>query len=87
MLEKEIVVYNQHLTDWLSTNGGKFVAIKDDNIIGFFDTFESALSEAAKRYGLDSYLIRRVSPKQDDIIVPALTLGLLRANIPLPARS
>jgi hypothetical protein len=87
MLDKEIDVYNKNLPEWLKANGGKFVAIKDDNVIGFFDTFESALSEAAKRYGLDSYLIRRVVQKQDDIIVPALTLGLLRANIPLSTGS
>jgi hypothetical protein len=65
----------------LTCRNGQYVLIKG-NEIDFFNTLDAALSEAARRYGLDSYLIRRVATKQDEIIIPALTLGLLRADIP-----
>jgi hypothetical protein len=79
MLEKELKFYNDNLPNWLTCREGQFVLIKEDDV-DFFNTIEAALTEAARRYGLDSYLIRPIVQKQEEIIVPALTLGLLRAD-------
>ena len=81
MLEKELKIYQENLPEWNKVHSGKIVLIKGDDVVGFFDTFETALNEAAQKYGLDSYLIRRVALEQEEIVVPALTLGLLSANI------
>jgi len=81
MLEKELKIYEKNLSEWNKIHSGKFVLIKGDEVAGFFDTFDIALTEAAQKYGLDSYLIRRVTLEQEEIVIPALTLGLLRANI------
>jgi hypothetical protein len=81
MLEKEIMSFDENLQNWLTCHAGQFVLIKGDDI-DFFNTYETALTEAARRYGLDSYLVRLIAPKQEEIVIPALTLGLLRANIP-----
>lgn len=83
MLEKELKCFQDNLQDWLTCRGGQFVLIKGDDI-DFFNTFDAALTEAVRRYGLDSYLIRAIVVQQEEIVVPALTLGLLRANIPHP---
>jgi hypothetical protein len=81
MLEKEIKCFQDNLQNWLTCREGQFVLIKGEDI-DFFNTIDAALTEAARRYGLDSYLIRLVAPRQEEIVIPALTLGLLRANIP-----
>jgi len=80
MLEKELAFYEKNLSNWLREYPGKFVIIKDEELVGVFDTNEQALSAAASRFGLDSYLIRRIQKKSEDIKLPALTLGLLYAN-------
>lgn len=81
MLENEIKCFQENLQNWLTCREGQFVLIKGDDI-DFFNTLDAALTEAARRYGLGSYLIRLVSPRQEEIVIPALSLGLLRANIP-----
>jgi hypothetical protein len=81
MLENELKVFQDNLQNWLPSREGRFVLIKGEDI-DFFNTMDAALIEATKRYGLDSYLVRQVALKQDEIVIPALSLGLLRANIP-----
>jgi hypothetical protein len=44
------------------------------------------LSEGARRFGLDSYLIRQVEESEEPVSIPALTLGILGANTPHPGR-
>jgi hypothetical protein len=80
MLEKEIVFYEKNKDKWLSQYDGKFLLIKDEELAGVYDTNEQALAAAASLYGLTSYLVRRVTKSQEDIKLPALTLGLLYAN-------
>jgi hypothetical protein len=84
MLEKELSFFDKNLKNWLTKYPGKFIVIKEEELIGVFDTNEQALSAAASRFGLQSYLIRRVQEQQEDLKLPALTLGLLYAN---PAHS
>lgn len=84
MLDKELQFYQENLQEWLKTYSGKFVVVKDNELIGFFDNNEQALSEGARRFGLTSFLVRRVEPTQKEVSIPALTLGLLNANTSFP---
>ena len=81
MLDQEIKTYNNNIAEWLKTEFGKTVLIKGDEVIGFFNTNGEALSEGVKRFGLDSVLVRQIAPIQEEITIPALTLGILNANI------
>jgi len=45
-----------------------------------FDTEEQAISEGARQFGLQPFLVRRVHSKEQEVSIPALTLGILRAN-------
>jgi hypothetical protein len=56
------------------------VLVKGDRLVGTFDTLDDALSAGARDYGLDSYLVRHVEETEAEILIPALTLGLLGAN-------
>ncbi len=85
MLEQERQFYAEHLAEWLTTYPGKYVAVKGDELIGAFDTIEEALAEGARRFALEPFLVRRVQQTREDISIPALTLGILRANTSRPA--
>ena len=80
MLETERQFFDEHIGQLQSQYAGKFVVIKLQEIVGAFDTIEEALAEGSRRFGLDSYLVRRIGGVTRDVTVPALTLGLLRAH-------
>jgi len=84
MLEQELRFYDEHFQEWLSRYGGRFVLVKGSELIGVFNTVDEALSEGARRFGLESLLIRQVLSQQPEVRIPALTLGILRANPPQP---
>ncbi|HCG03263.1 MAG TPA: hypothetical protein DEV93_22335 [Chloroflexi bacterium] len=79
-LARERACYASHLAEWLVTYPGRFVLVKGDELVGAFDTMEDALREGARRFGLQAFLVRRVVSEQEEVRVPALTLGLLTAN-------
>lgn len=80
MLETERQFYSENLASWLTQYPGKYALVKGRELIGTFDTNEEALAEGARRFGLEPFLVRRVQEKQEDVSIPALTLGILRAN-------
>jgi hypothetical protein len=86
MLEEERRFYAEHLDEWLSRLPGKFVLVKDSELVGAFDTVDEALAEGARRFGLTSFLVRRVEPEQAEVNIPALTLGVLHAGPNDPIR-
>ncbi len=80
MLEKERQFFEQNRSEWLKSAAGKFVLIKNDELVGLFDNPTAALSEGARRFGIESFLVRQVEESEQLVYVPALTLGLLRAD-------
>ncbi len=82
MLDEEIKVFEDNLNTWLSQHKDRVVLIKDKQVIGFFDTETDALAEGARRFGLQSFLVRRVTDQQIEVSIPALTLGLINAVSP-----
>ena len=84
MLEQERQFYKENFADWLSRYSGKFVVVKGRELIGVFDIIEDALAEGARRFGLEPFLVRRVQEQADQINIPALSLGILRADTTSP---
>lgn len=80
MLERERNFFEQHRQEWCSKYPSKIVLIKGEELVGIFDRHEDALSEGARRFGIESFLVRRVEEKEELVYIPALTLGILRAN-------
>lgn len=85
MLDKERKYYEEHRAEWLSKYPDKIVLVKGEELIGTFDTLDDAMSEGARRFGLDSFLVRCVEESEEAVSIPALTLGLLRADTTRPA--
>jgi hypothetical protein len=84
MLEKEREYFDKHRDEFVK-HLGKFVLIKDNKLVGVFNTIEEAISEGARRFGLTSFLVREITnaPPQE-IDIPALSLGILNANSTRP---
>jgi len=80
MLEKEREIYNRNLEDWLNRYPGKYVAVVDQDVLGFFDTIDDALQAGAREVGLGSFLVRRVQEVEENVNIPALSLGIIYAD-------
>jgi len=79
-LEQELKFFAENKTKLTKAHFGKFVLVKGSELIGVFDNAETALTEGAKRFGTESFLVRQLNPEEKDIYIPALALGLLHAH-------
>jgi hypothetical protein len=84
MLDSERQYFMDNRDELLQRYPGKFVVVKDQRLLGAFDTIQDALSAGAREYGMSSFLVRRTDEQPDEVSIPALTLGILRANPPHP---
>lgn len=80
-LEREREFYLQHFQEWLTENRGRFALIKEESLVGLFSSYDEALSEGARRFGAESFLVRPVLENQPEASIPALSLGLINAHI------
>lgn len=85
LLEVEREFYAAHEAEWASAHPGRFVVVKGERLLGAFDSMEQALAAGAASFGSDSFLVRKLGEKQEEVNIPALSLGLLRANPQHPA--
>lgn len=82
MLEVERQFVSSHRDELLKVYGGRFLVVKGEEVSGAYDSLNEALHAAATKHGLDNVLIRRVEDAEQEVSIPALTLGILGANIP-----
>ncbi len=80
MLEQELRFFEEHRAEWLEDHRGALALVKGGELLGFFDSQADALSEGARLFGLDHFLVRAVEADERVESAPALTLGILRAN-------
>jgi hypothetical protein len=62
-LNQELQVYRLQLIDMLGVNDvneGKYVVIKGMDVLGMFETYESALDFGYDRCGLTPFLVKRI---------------------------
>jgi hypothetical protein len=82
MLETERDYFDKHRDDLLRQYPGKFVVIKEEQLLGAYDTIEDALGAGAREFGMVSFLVKRTDEVPQEVSIPALTLGILRADPP-----
>ena len=80
MLDAERTYYRNQRKKLLQKHGPVFVLIKGRKLIGTFQTADDALSEGARLYGSDSFLVRNLEEPDREFYIPALSLGLLRSK-------
>lgn len=59
-LQQELATYERSIGDW-SEHTGKFVLIKGEDVVGFYSTYEDAITEGYNRFQLKPFLVKQVS--------------------------
>ena len=59
-LTKEISAYERMLDDLEAEHLGEWVLVRDEKLIGAYESFELAADDAVRRFGRGPYLIREV---------------------------
>jgi hypothetical protein len=69
-LSVETQLYETQKAEWLQTHRDKFVVIKGQNPLGFFDSFHQAYIAGVAEYGMDvDFLVQRVVPQEPVFLV------------------
>jgi hypothetical protein len=79
-LKLNVTTFDKHRDDLLRQYPGKFVVIKEQQLLGSYDTIQDALGDGAREFGVVSFLVRRTDEVPEEVSIPALTLGILRAD-------
>jgi hypothetical protein len=58
-LEKELETYKHELSNLLS-NAGKYVLIQGDEVAGTWETYQDALQEGYRLFGLEPFLVKQI---------------------------
>ena len=65
MLEKEFDYYLKHQSELVREYNGKVLVIKDESVIGVYDTEESAYFESQKKHTIGTFLIQLCTPGEE----------------------
>ncbi len=65
MLEKEFKYYLDHQTELVEKFNGKFIVIKNEKVIGVYDTKNDAYFETIKTEKLGTFIIQLCTPGPD----------------------
>jgi len=79
-LEKDYEYFQSIKAGLLKEHAGKFVLIRNGEVVGFYDTDEAAYEEGVKRFGNVPILIAKIEPEEGVVWIPTLQLGLLNAG-------
>ena len=63
-MNREQAVYEANLSRWLSDHEGEYVLIKGDQVDGFYESRDEALSAGYARFGIGSLFVKQVSPSE-----------------------
>jgi hypothetical protein len=64
-LESEFRFYLDHQSDLVAKHSGKVLVIKNESIIGIFDSEPEAVHETAKMHELGTFLVQRCEPGKE----------------------
>ena len=81
MLENQSKFFDEHKAEWLEKHRDRVVLIKGRELVGFFDNERDAVVEGARRFGLQSFMAKRVQESEEEVFIPALAMGILGGDI------
>ena len=64
-LEREFQYYRTHQQELVAKYSGKVLAIKNDVVLGVFETEIAAVQEISKQHPLGTFLVQRCEPGAD----------------------
>jgi hypothetical protein len=66
MLENEFRYYKDHQDDLVAKFRGKYVVIKDQKVIGVYDSEIDAVIESSKEHKLGTFLVQKCEPGKEN---------------------
>jgi len=69
-LAEELSLYDSKKSQWLEFHSGEFVLISDATIAGFFPSYEKALEEGLRAFGIGKdFLIKQVVEQEPVFVI------------------
>lgn len=65
MIKKEFKYYLKNQTDLVKKYNGKFIVLKNEKVIGVYDSHSEAYNETIKKEKLGTFLIQHCFPGSD----------------------
>ena len=65
-LKKEFEYYLTHQDEMVARYDGKYIVIKDRQVLGSYDDQLTAITETQKSHELGTFLVQKVSPGAED---------------------
>lgn len=81
VLKKELDFYHKNKEQYLKTHKDKFLLIKEEELVGAFDSQEEAYKVGVEKFGSEAFLIRQVVSEEQTASIPALTVGVINARL------
>ena len=67
MLEKEYKYFNDNRKSFIKKYKGKFIVLKDNNVLGIYDSMPEAISETTENHELGTFLVQQCVPEEQNI--------------------
>jgi len=67
MLEKEYKYFSDHLDEFIKKYKGKFIVLKNNCILGIYDSMPEAISETTKEHVLGTFIVQKCVPEEQNI--------------------
>ena len=64
-LTEEFRVYDANIAEWVKTRSGQFVVIHEAEVLGFYPSYEKALSAGYERFGVAPFFVKLVGSPTD----------------------
>jgi len=78
-LDQELATYAREREHLEREHRDKFVLIHRDDVVGVYDTFDTAADEGIRRFGKEPFMVRQVG-RDTTKLSPAVLYGLLHAG-------
>jgi len=80
MLDVEREYFEAHQEELVRQFPGRFIIVRGQEVLGPFESLQEALTVGARQFGLTPFLVRRTDEQPSEVRIPALALGILRAD-------
>ena len=78
-IKRELATLRDHY-DVIVKNVGKFVLIRGNSVVAYFDSYRAAIEAGYKRFGLGSFLVRHIKKRNPPIRAVRWSLTKLANN-------
>ncbi len=81
VLTKELAFFNKNKAAYLKQYKDKYLLIKNEELIGSYDSDEQAYRVGIEKFGNQPFLIKQVLEQDPTLTVSALYVGLMNASL------